>query len=344
MIDDLLRSAVRDLADESYTPSGIASRAMAQGHRIRRNRRTAAVAGALAAVLAVTVPFVVLRDPAVRPEPLPAATPMIVRPTFDRGEVFRGPGGARLLGFSEGVENFVLDPENGYRRLPTADTPFDPSPDGRHVAVGRAGQESLQILDLRTGDYWKTPVAATSDVTWSSDGSRLLVTHDDGYSIIEPATRWSVTHRVASAQLPCPILCSFTWSAGTTEVASPRSVSRGDEKTEVSGLTIFDADSGEPLRDLPIKGAPTGPNPWSADGRWVLVNENPRSSGQLRIVEIASRRETARFTAVWAGFLPDGTVLAQHGGDLTRYGIDGTVLEKMELPAGLRGRGLTFGF
>ncbi|BAL93322.1 hypothetical protein AMIS_81020 [Actinoplanes missouriensis 431] len=344
MIDDLLRSAVRDMADESYTPSGIASRAMAQGHRIRRARRTATVAAALAAVLAVTVPFVLLRDPSVRPRPLPAASPVIVHPTFDRAEVFRGPGGARLLGFSKSVDSFVLDAGNGYRQLPATDTNVLPSPDGRHVAVQRPGHESVQILDLRTGDYWKPPVPSQSFLVWSDDGSRLLLTQVDGYSIVEPATRWSVTHRLAAARLPCLGICPFTWSGGTTEVASPQVWTRGDDDTQINGLAIFDAKSGELLRELPIKGAPRDTNSWSADGRWVLVSESLRSLGQKRVVEVASRRESARFTAEWAGFLPDGTVLAQSGGVLTRYGTDGAVLEKAELPAELRGQNLTFGF
>ncbi|MEU8239298.1 hypothetical protein AB0C07_13725 [Actinoplanes missouriensis] len=343
MIDDLLRSAVRDMADESYTPSGIASRAMAQGHRIRRARRTATVAAALAAVLVVTVPFVLLRDPSVRPQPLPAASPAVAHPTFDRREVFRGPGGARLLGYSERTRNFVLAAGNAYRQMPATDTNVVPSPDGRHVAVQRPGHESVQILDLRTGDYWKPPVRSPSYMLWSGDGSRLLLTQADGYSIVEPATRWSVTHRLAAAQLPCLGICTFTWSGGTTEVASPQAWKRGDDDTQINGLAIFDAKSGELLRELPIKGAPLAHNSWSADGQRVLVSKDLRSRDQLTIVEVASRRETARFTAAWAGFLPDDTVLAQEGSTLTRYGLDGTVLEKAELPAELIGKGLMFG-
>ncbi|WP_229076668.1 YncE family protein [Actinoplanes sp. DH11] len=345
MIDDLLRAAVRDLADESGTPSGLAAGALARGRRIRRNRRAATAAAALAAVLAVTVPFVARHDRDVRPEPLPAATPTVVRPSFDPAEVFVAPGGARLLSIEERRTTRVLDPHTGrYRDLPDRDLAPVMSPDERHVAVHRAGEEGVRILDLKTGDHWRPPVSTPAYLTWSDDGSRLLLSHNDGFTVLDPAARRSRTHQVDLGRLPCLDHCRFTWHAGNTRVALPQAWARNDEEQRISGLAVFDAASGEFLRNVPIKGIPAGPNAWSPDGRLVLVRLMPQSADQVTIVEAESGRAVGHFTAVWSRFLGDSTVLAQNAGILTRYDGDATVLDKAELPAELTGRLLTFGF
>ncbi|MEU4692032.1 hypothetical protein [Actinoplanes sp. NPDC023714] len=343
MIDDLLRTAVRDLADESGTPHDLAAAALARGHRIRRNRRAATAAAALAVVLAATVPFVIRRTPADEPRPLPAAT-VTTAPAreFDERETFTGPGGAHLLAVIDRATVRVLDAKNGgYRQLPTAVANAEPSPDGRYAAVHRYDDTNVRILDLTTGDYWRPPVPVPSFAMWSEDG-RLLLTHDDGYSILEPGTRRRSTVTVDPQQMRCIDFCRFTWSALDTRVVLPQASARGEEDARVGGLAVFEPDSGELLRNVPIKGDPVGQSSWSPDGRRVLVHPGV-SRDQVSIVEVETRREVAHFTASWSRYLADGTVLAQLGRVLTRYDANGVVLEKVAVPAGLLGRGLTFG-
>ncbi|WP_433827830.1 hypothetical protein ACQP2E_38430 [Actinoplanes sp. CA-015351] len=345
MIDDLLRATVRDLADESGTPHGLAARALADGQRIRRNRRTAAVSTALAAVLAVTIPFVTLLGRSDESRPLPAATVTVApAPAFKPTEVFTGPGGVLLLGIQERTRSFALYPETGqYRQFPDGIGLVEPSPDGRYAVIWRDDSENIRIFNLRTGEYWQPPIPAASYTSWSADGSRLLVSHVKGYSIVDPARRRSTDHKVDFGQMPCLEYCQFTWFDGDTRVALPQAWTRGEEETRLTGIAIFEASSGKVSEHLPIKAMPIGEHSTSPDGRLMLVRQT-RSPEQLTVVDIVTRQETAHFSASWSRFLADGSILAQNGGVLTRYAGNGTVLEKMELPLELTGRNLTFGF
>ncbi|MBB2944775.1 hypothetical protein FB565_004508 [Actinoplanes lutulentus] len=344
MIDDLLRATVRDLADESGTPHGLAARALADGHRIRRNRRTATVAAALAAVLAVTVPIVIARTPADETRPLPAATVTVApAPAFKQTEVFTGPGGVPLLSIEDRTKTFVLNPKTGgYRELPAGVVWIEPSPDGRRAVVGRENSEKVEILDLRTGESWRTAVTRTSNVSWSGDGSRVLVSHETGYSIIEPARRRSTDRTIEPGQLACLEFCEFTWFAGDTRIALPQVSKLGEQESRVSGVATFEANSGTVIEQLPIKALPIDQFSASPDGRLLLTRQN-QSPEQISMIEIASQREIAHFSVAWSQFLADGTVLAQNGGILTRYAATGAVLEKVALPPELTGRHLTFG-
>ena len=345
MIDDLLRTAVRDLADESGTPHGLAAGALARGRRIRRTRRAAATAAALAVVLAATLPFVIHRLPGDEARPLPAA-PVTTAPAreFDQKKVFTGPGGALLLGYGERLREFVTEPAGGYRELPAGMYGSEPSPDGRHVAVRREDSEKWTLLTLGTDTRSDLSLATTMGMVWSPDSRRLLATHDDGFSVVDPGTGEIERHVVDAQQMRCLDYCGFTWLAGGDEVALPQAVALNSEEARITGLAIFDARTGALLRNLPIKGAPVGRNAWSPDTTRVLVASDPGSTDQVTIVDVATQRDIARFTATWSQFLADGTVLAQRGRVLTRYDPDGVVLEKTSVPSGLLGKWLVFGF
>ena len=360
--EDLLRAAVRDLAAESGTPADLASAALAQGRRLRRTRRTAVAAiTAVAAMAAVAVPIAVFRDPAVvapppaaatsdpapRPgpsDPPPRPAPSVTSPAFFADEPFRLPGGARLTGISKpGTRPMVLDAEaGGYRTLPKAVLESRPSPDGRHVLVTRSGPQRTELLDLRTGEYRDVPVTLDEAVTWSSDGSRLLITRVDGFAVLEAATGRVAEHPVDAGQQRCLDYCRYTWLSGGTRVALPQAWAINSEPAQVNGVAVFDAGTGKLRMNLPIKGAPTGPDAWSDDGGLVLVSPAPQGSAEVLITEVETRQVLGRFTATRAGFLADGTILGLDDRRITRYDRTGNPLEIMELPWALTGQDLTF--
>lgn len=352
MNDDLLRITVRDLAAESGTPADLTTGALARVRRARRIRRATTVAVVVAAVAAAAVvPFTVFRD-ATPAASGPVATgsaqgtgPAPVTPgRFRPEETFVALGGTRLLGYREGATSFVHDPDRGgYRGLPTAIVTSVPSPDGRYAAVFRAGPGRWEILDVRADRYRELPFTTPLPVVWSADGTHLLVTHDDGFSVVRAATAKTERHVVETQQRRCLDYCLFTWLPGGAEVALPQASARNSEPARVDGLAVFAARSGKLLRNVPVKGAPTGQDAWSPDRRQVLVHSTPGNDGRISMVDLGTRQQVAGFAAESARFLADGTVLARRKNTLTRYDASGHPMHEMTLPDRLGGLSPVFG-
>ncbi|MEV6342052.1 hypothetical protein [Actinoplanes sp. NPDC051851] len=352
-VDDRVRTAVRDLASEAGTPHGLAARALAQGRRRLRVRRTVlSTAAAVLVTVAAAVPYALSRHdtpPVVTTPLLPSvAASELGTPTWSTTSTYQLPGGAHLAGIGAyrdrhtTVRQFVVNPDSsGYRTLYKNVVESNPSPTGRYVLTALQGDEKLALLDVRTGHYRRLDIDVATAAVWSSDGSRLLMTRESGFSILDPATGTLVEHEVEHGETTCAGYCLYTWLPGETQVALPQSETANSEPSRVTGLAIFDAATGELLRNDPIKAAPIGRGSWSADGRFVLAT-TAEGSALVSVVDVATGTVVAAFPAETAVFLRDGTILASTGDRILHYSTDHRVTETLTLPKALSGRDLTF--
>ncbi|GAA4595134.1 hypothetical protein BJY16_001563 [Actinoplanes octamycinicus] len=349
--DDLLRTALRDLAGEAGRPHALPTRALAAGHRRRRIRRTVvSSAAAILVAAAAAVPYSLTRSHQPAPAavaPAPTVVDLGTRP-FAEQRAYLLPGGVPLVGAfrygsSGDTSALVLPPGGtGYRQVPGFTGSLTVSPTGRYAVVERLAAERLHLLDVTTGQERTLPYPIASAAVWSTDGARLLVTRDTGFSVVDPATGAAADHDVDPGRTRCLNRCQYTWLAGGKQVALPQAVAQNSEAPRVTGLAIFDAGTGELLRDVPVTGAPLGRDAWSPDGRLVLTRDTDQV-GRVWVVDAASGHVVRGLAAETAVFRPDGTVLAADRERVTRYTADGTPIETLTLPDVLAGRKLTFG-
>jgi hypothetical protein len=283
-LDETLRAAVRDLADDAGPAPDLAARALGRGRRLRRRRRVTAAAAALVAVIAVTLPFVLLRPPAAPPPATPAPSPTLL-PTPGPGWATTPlvlPGGwvvTRAQGSGGSGTGFLLDRGRGrYFATDRYDGIF-PAPSGSLVAVRDDDRpREIGLFDLTSGKTrWYEVGRALSTPRWSPDGRRLLFTthrlDHEGF-IVMAVDGTTHTHRVDRRAYFCTDLCDFTWMRDAREVALPQT-GGGDHDEAVRdrrrGVQLFSADDGRPTRLLPVPGDPAGPSAWSPDGTLVAV-------------------------------------------------------------------------
>ncbi|BCJ43599.1 hypothetical protein GCM10010168_40920 [Actinoplanes ianthinogenes] len=345
--NDLLRTTVRDLAGEAGAPHAFAARALAAGQRRRRLRHTVvSVAAAVLVGVTAAVPYTLTHRHA--PAPPAAVAADLGIPPFDPQQAYALPGGARLVGAfrygsSGDTATLVLPPGSaGYRSISGFTGSLNVAPTGRYALVERLEAEHPHLVEVTTGREWTLPYPIATAAVWSSDGTRLLVTRETGFSVVDPATGQAVDHDIDPGETRCLNRCQFTWLAGGKQVALPQAVARNSEAPQVTGLAIFDAGTGELLRTIPVTAAPLGRDAWSPDGRLVLTLDTGKI-GHVSIADAATGRVLGSLPAETAVFRPDGTVLATDRKKVTWYAADGQPIETLTLPDGLAGRQLTFG-
>lgn len=225
VLDETLRAAVRDLADGVGAVPDLAARALGQGRRLRR-RRVAAAGVALVAVVAVALPFVLLRPaPATPPAtPTPTVTPsptMLATPGADwTTKPLVLPGGwvvTRAQAKGGSGSGFLLDRGRGRYVTTNRYDGIFPAPTGSLVAVHDNDRpKDIGLVDLASGKTrWYQVDGALSVPRWSPDGRRLLTTHRvDHFGFIVLATDGTKqTHLVDSRAWFCTdFFCDFTWT------------------------------------------------------------------------------------------------------------------------------------
>jgi hypothetical protein len=327
--EQLLHETIDEMAGELHAPAaGLATRSMAQGRRIRRNRRLAA-AGAVAAVLALVLPWA-LRSPRdhAAPPPVPAAS------TTPTGLTASGrlPGGWVVT--SAGYQ--FLDRPTG--EFVVIGEEVLPAPTGNRILI-IDGPGSVRLSDVRgTNPVTVDTTGLVGDYSWSPAGDRLTggVTQKEpfkvGFAVIDARTgtvrkQWIDADRYDCSQ------CRFTWTRDGKEVVMPIADRSGGEAEErVASLQLFDAETGEPTRSLPVTGMPTGPFSWSPDGRYVLAG----SDLDWRRFDVTTGQSRPFPTdAVWVN---NDMLLAPQGGKVLSLNPDGTTTATIDVGAPGQGR------
>ncbi|OKI57900.1 TolB family protein [Micromonospora sp. CB01531] len=289
-LDATLRAAVHDLADGVRPAPDLAAGALGRGRRLRRRRRVTAAGAALLAVVAVTLPFVLLRPgpaaPPATPTPTPTATPsptMLAAPGANwtaKPLVLPGDWVVTRAQAAGGSGNgFLLDRKRG--RYLTTDR-YDgiyPAPTGSLVAVtDEARPRDVGLIDLSSGKTrWYEVGRALAGLQWSPDGRRLLFTTRqlDHFGFIVLKTDGTKrTFLVDQGRWFCTDICNFTWSRDGREVLLPQTGGTGHNEAvrdPRAGVRFFSPDDGRQLRLVPIPGDPAGPWAWSPDGKFVVV-------------------------------------------------------------------------
>ncbi|HEX8346949.1 MAG TPA: hypothetical protein VF657_19760, partial [Actinoplanes sp.] len=213
-IDDLLRDAVHELADEADPAADLATGAMVRGRRLRQRRRAGVAVAAAVLAGAVALPYQWIQGrPGVNRPPVAAAdraatwweAPLAlpggwVATSLASAERIPGvtlPGASTLL---------VLDRRSGrYQSLERVEKAW-PAPRGDLVAVkagdsGHVGQ--IGVRDMRDGRTRWFTADFVLDPQWSADGGRLLLTMENGFNIIDTATGKMTSHRIDGRRYRC---------------------------------------------------------------------------------------------------------------------------------------------
>ncbi|MCW3813848.1 PD40 domain-containing protein [Micromonospora sp. DR5-3] len=289
-LDATLRAVVHDLADGVRPSPDLAAAALRRGRRLRRRGRATAAGAALLAVVAVTLPFVLLRpEPAARPAGPPATPPVTatpsppIRPTpgpdwVTKPLVLPGDWVVTRAGTRAGSgKGFLLDRGRGrYLQTDRYDGIF-PAPTGSLVAVTEKDRpRDVGLVDLVSGKTrWYEVGRALAGLQWSPDGRRLLFTtrQVDHFGFIVLETDGTKQAHV-TGWLGCTNFCEFTWLRNGREVGLTLTARRAPESAPrdlAKGVQVFSADDGRPTRFVTMPGAPVGPDAWSPDGKLVVV-------------------------------------------------------------------------
>lgn len=359
-LEESVRAAVHQLADDAPPAVDLATVARARGRRLRRRRR-AGLGALVVALIAVTVtPYAVLRRDA-SPDPAPAqsATPAPVRSAagdwWERP--YPLPGGAIVTALSRrdvGLVdappaktvrdgNVMLDRRTGtYVVLPASFYTVWGAPAGNR-ALASNGNGGTGIVEPPGGrEIWKD---FNIDPMWSSDGSQILFTTEQGFGIIETAT--GETRRQTTPMTLCPDQCGFTWLPGEREVAiarrDPGARQSEDRPDKVKDVAIYSVATGRLVRVVPVPGVPAGPNAWSRDGRLVLTRDQSFRGVPTHIVEVATGRTVGTVAGRNVHFLPDGRILSLTDKQADLHDATGRRLATQRLPADFQGRELSIG-
>ncbi|WDZ86000.1 hypothetical protein [Micromonospora cathayae] len=349
--EDALRAAVRELAGSARSAPGLAAAALGRAHRMRRRRRAATVGGAALAVLALAVPFALLRpDPAGPVVADPTPTPsVLVHPAPGPDWTARPlvlPGGWVVTGATgtgtgtPARTGYVLNRDQNRYLRNTGYEELWAAPRGTTaVVVDYDRPRDTGLIDLTTGRVrWVRTGQPTLNAHWSPDGTRAVVTLLDketaewSFGVLDVDGGFRTFPVDMRVRYFCTDICVFTWSRDGREVVlqqtdpgEPRSESEPHPRR---GVQLFSADDGRPTRFLPLPGDPAGPWAWSPDGRLVVVKGR---TGPL-LVETATGRVRGDAPAEDAAWIDDRRLLYHHGDDMVLADVDGRELERQPLP------------
>ena len=312
MSDDferLLKETLDDLAGTGR-PVSLAEPALRQGRRIVARRRGFVAAVAVAAIAAVVVPFAVFNSLASgeqqpfqsagsqQPnnssmesvEPLAHPTPtLMTQPVTLPGNWMLAAAGS-----SKGSGTMLWDrTRRKYRLVPYSGAV--PAPVGTQVAIHRTvtGGVGIGILDLRTDrvQWVAGPVAESSRVEWSTDGSRLTYAGRVGTSDtvrVVVVSAENAAARTLSSGVPCaPLICVPQWLPGDNEIGMSQVMADGTWRFRVLSSTDGRTDS-----ELSLPGAVLSARSWSLDRKYVVVRED--GYGSASVVDAATGQVTKR--------------------------------------------------
>ncbi|MCW3842355.1 hypothetical protein ONA70_19845 [Micromonospora yasonensis] len=357
VLDETLRTAVRDLADGVGPAPDLAGRALGRGRRLRRRRRVATAGAAVLAVVAVTLPFVLLRPGPAAPPATPTPT-VIPSPTMlaTPGASWTAkplvlPGGwvvTRAQTTTGSGKGFLLDRGRGHYITTDRYDGIFPAPTGSLVAVHDNNRpRDIGLIDLASGKTrWYMVGRALSAPRWSPDGRRLLFTttqlDHEGFIVLE-TDGTKHTHPVDRRAYFCTDYCDFTWTRNGREVALPQTGGSGHNEAfrdKRRGVQLFSADDGRPTRLVPVPGDPTGPWAWSPDGTLVVV----QGQQEPLLVETATGRVVNPLPSADAVWLSDDRLLYRRPlgtGDFVLTDPSGRELVRQPLPRELVGLEVT---
>nr|BFE63873.1 hypothetical protein GCM10020063_083990 [Dactylosporangium thailandense] len=296
-----------------------AGAAMARGRSIRRRRRVAAGAGALAAVVAILLPFAVRHDADRRPVPPVVASP---------GPAVTLPGGWRLMGAGRQALNakgaYVLL-ESGSRRPVVAPAGY------RALSQDGSGDPPV-VIDVNGGQPAQLgPTDVFGDlIRWSPSGDRLVSaysvkdTGEFGFSIFDARTGEATRHAFDHTKYDCS-QCEFAFTRDGREVymtLADRSL--GEAGDLPGGLQFFDATTGAPTRSVPARvWTAASAYAFSPDGRY-LIAPGDRATGQYQRVDLTTGRSETFAPDAEAVWVDDTTLLAPVGNGVAVLRPDGT--------------------
>jgi len=282
-LDDAVRDAVRNLADEAR-PVNLGARAVTVARRRRAVRAAVATIAAIVALAAAAATVVVhpWRDPV-----QPAHRPSVVRLTLSRD--------APLV--IEGLELTSYHRNNGptrvlltggrYVEATVSDAAVAPA--GDRVAAIRL--RSVGLLDPATDTLpqpWQLPWGHASSVQWSPDGSQVLMSVEDapngsptrvGFAIVDVATGKVQVHRIDMTSY-LGYYDEVSWHPAGDRVVLPIVLPGGAGPVpSVAALQLFDL-SGAPAGALPVPALVHGPQDWSPDAHHI-VGFDVRGGGLL---------------------------------------------------------------
>ncbi|SNY58717.1 TolB family protein [Paractinoplanes atraurantiacus] len=362
-LEEGVRATLDDLAASAPMPLDLAGAARRKGRGIRRRRQ----AGVALAVMALAVtPYVIVKKQEAQPAPVsptPTQSATAIRRTAAPQNWAKAPmklpGGAIVTavtrtdvgrdtpaGRTPQTGNVVLDRATG-RYVALEDDYYTvwgaPAKNRGVVSNGGGG---LGLIRADGGLKW-VQIAYMLDPQWSPDGTRLLVSTLNGYTVIDAATGRMSRHSVADAIAVCPDNCFFTWLPDGKSIAVARrdlTVTQSEEAADkVSAVAVYDVTTGKQVRTMPVPGVPVSGNAWSPDGRRVLLEAAELGGTGRRIADTATGKIIKQIPAPNARFLPNGQILGLTDKLATLYDANGTVVEVMTLPRDFRYRTVSVG-
>lgn len=277
-LEELVREAVRDLADRGRTPNlGAAALALARRRRLRT--RLAAIVAALTGILAA-VPVSLLATsgtPRPRPTPSVSGTATVQALRLDREHPFTVEG-MQLVSYHSpaGSPSTVVVLGDRYQQLTFARVDRDPV-SGRYATLTGFNSEA-GLVEPVTGALrpWRIPAGKMPmNLTWRADGKQILLSLGDqtkpqaGFAIVDVATGQLQVRTITDPALSrAGAWADLTWDpAGNLllPVLEP-GTSNSVRVRNMKVLTPALQDHGT----LNIPARVSGPRSWSPDQRHLI--------------------------------------------------------------------------
>ncbi|WP_328463960.1 hypothetical protein OHA21_39400 [Actinoplanes sp. NBC_00393] len=362
-LEESVRVAVEELAASAPYSHDLATVARSRGRRIRRRQQMAVGLAAVLLVGAVVTPYAILDGRQAAPVPIapsPSPTELAPAPVISEQwwkEPVRLPGGFVITALSQPGKrlgqgksggstpqtgNVVLDRSTGrYRVLDGEFSTVIGAPAGKYAIVYR-GQD-LGIADSTTGQVRQFDFgpATSFGAQWSPDGTRLLLTRENGFRILDPATGEHQDRDTPGGLSNCADQCFFAWLS-PTEVSLPQ---RQASSQAVAAMHVFSTGNGALLRTVPLVRTPvSGQNAVSPDGRHMLIDPDRNDMYAREFIDVRSGRTVGTFRGIGpAHFVADDQILVVGSKAAVLYDLAGNELQSTSMPPEFSGRRISVG-